>query len=120
MTDIARHLETMLDVLDEKEWIKGDLFEGPHGLRGDHNDIFSPENITGVCLAGSYSYAVLTGMLSANDWYLVAPVILAAVEDLFPDRAGWSVPAFNDCKDTTVEDARLVLKTAIEKVREAA
>ena len=39
MTDIARHLETMLDVLDGMEWIQGDLFEGPHGLRGDHNDI---------------------------------------------------------------------------------
>lgn len=119
MTDIARHLETMLDVLDEKDWIKGDLFEGPHGLRGDQNDI-SPEDVTGVCLAGSYTYAVLTGMLSANDWWTVSSVILDAVENLFPGRTTLSVPAFNDCKDTTVEDARLVVKTAIEKVREAA
>ena len=119
MTDIARHLETMLDVLDEKEWIKGDLFEGPHGLRGDQS-VISPEDVTGVCLAGSYTYAVLTGMVSANDWDLVSPVILEVVEDLFPGRGSWSVPHFNDCKDTTVEDARLVLKTAIEKASEAA
>ena len=108
--NVRKTLEEMLKVFDEKDWIQGTMYR-PYGA--------SIEEITGVCLAGSYTYAALTGMVSANDWYLVSPVILEAVEDLFPGRPGWSVPGFNDHKDTTVEDARLVVKSAIEKAREA-
>ena len=119
MTDIRRHQEIMLDVLDEKEWIQGDLFEGPHGLRGDQF-AFPMEEVTGVCLAGSYSYAVIRGMVYAADWYEVSEAILAAARDLLPEERCVTVPFFNDCKDTTEEDIRLIVKTAIEKASEAA
>ena len=119
MTDIRRHLEIMLDVLDEKEWIQGNLFEGPHGLRGDQF-AFPMEEVTGVCLAGSYTYAVICGMVTQNDWYPVSAAILAAARDLFPEERCVTVPFLNDCKDTTEEDIRLIVKTAIEKASEAA
>lgn len=121
MTDIGRELEIMLDVLDEKEWIQDDLFEGPHGLRGDQQSM-PAEDVTGVCLAGAYTYAVITGTITENNWQPVSQVILEAASDLFPDRWGVmlsppTVPFFNDDKNTTVEDIRLVLKTAAEKAR---
>ena len=119
MTDIRRHLEIMLDVLDEKEWIQGDLFEGPHGARGDQF-AFPMEEVTGVCLAGSYTYAVICGMVTQNDWYPVSAAILAAARDLFPEERCVTVPFLNDCKETTEEDIRLIVKTAIEKASEAA
>ena len=118
MTDIRRHLEIMLDVLDEKEWIQGDLFEGLHGARGDQNDI-ALEEVTGVCLAGSYTFAAICGMVTPLGWYEVSEAILATAADLFPERCA-TVPFLNDHKDTTIEDIRLVVKTAIEKASEAA
>ena len=115
MTGIRRQLEIMLNILDEKEWIQGNLFEGPLGLRGDQHDV-PVEDVTGVCLAGAYTYAIVTGAIARNNWQEVAGIIITVAGDLFPDRGrGWSVPYFNDHKETTEEDIRLVVKTAIEK-----
>lgn len=117
---IREQLEAMLDVLDEKDWIQGDLFEGPHGLRGDQQSI-PLEDVTGVCLAGAHKYAVLTGMIATDSgWWQVSDIILDAARDLFPDvwTGCWgapTIPFLNDQKGMTVEDIRLILKTAIEK-----
>ena len=115
--DIRRHLETMLDILDEKEWIQGALFEDARGRRGDQNDIFL-EDVTGRCLAGAYTYGTLSGTVRINDLWPVSQIIVAVVKDLFPGRLTCSLPSFNDHKDTTVEDVRLVLKVAIERSSE--
>lgn len=114
---VREHLEIMLDVLDGKEWIQDDLYETADGRRGDHLDI-PLEDVTGVCLAGAYQYGVLTGTMTAADWEGVSRAVLAAVNTLFPERGGRTIPSFNDHPDTTREDIYLALKTAIENGEE--
>lgn len=120
---IREQLEAMLDVLDEKEWIQGVLFEGEDGKRGDEIDV-PLERVTGVCLAGAHKYAVMTGAITTNAWWQVSDIILDVARDLFPDvwTGCWSpptIPFLNDHTGMTVEDIRLILKTAIEKAGES-
>ena len=112
---IRTALEAMLGVLDEKDWIQGDLFEALSGARGDQTDI-DLEDVTGVCLAGSYTYALLTGALRSEEGFFgVSEALLAVARDLFPGRKTATIPKFNDDKNTTREDIILVLKTAVSK-----
>ena len=102
--NVRKTLEEMLKVFDEKDWIQGTMYR-PYGA--------SIEEITGVCLEGSWGLCHQIRLLELADWGEVLPYLKAAIGDLFPARSNHGSPwQFNDHQDTTGEDVLLVIKTA--------
>lgn len=91
--------ETVLSTWDEYGWIQG--------LRGDTS--------VGFCMVGAWVRA--TG-LNVTEPFSMAfrSSFVSAASQLFPDRPHWSIAAFNDAKDTSEEDVRLVFKHAMESL----
>jgi hypothetical protein len=119
MTDMTAEeiLERMLHVFDEKDWIQDGMW-APDSLEWVNDPA-----VTGVCLEGAFCLARGAVNLSElgpefshkfSHWPDINRTLQTVITDLFPDRE--PVPfLFNDNPYTTLEDVKLVIKTALER-----
>ena len=112
--DVREVLVKMLDILQEKEWIQGNLYK--------YNDIMR-HHIEGVCLEGACNLAVDTEVLPLRAQGFLRSAVNASVLDaaayLFPEKTPpWATAMFqfNDYEGVSREDVILTVKTAIERL----
>ena len=125
--DVREVLERMLDILHEKEWIKGSLYKINDRLyeSGRILSASSWDNVQGVCLQGACNLA-LRDQVHWSDWQpLITQVncaIINAAADSCPEKyQHWMTVMFqfNDFSATTREDVILAVKTAIAQLGES-
>ena len=115
-------LEGMLRVFEEKDWIQGHLYRS---VAFDSNMPSDPMTVTGACLEGACHLVMQNTMDCSLVPLNLRYHLLRVATDLFPERMtdiGSSVVGklalfdFNDHPNTTLEDIRLVIKTAIDRL----
>lgn len=120
-------LERMLDILSEKEWIKGHLYKIGGGF---YDGIGVPiGEIEGVCLEGACNLVMMNGFrfpLCIEDYNQlrveVSHVFMNAAAESCPEKYNDYMKVmfqFNDFEPVTREDVILAVKTAISKLEES-
>ena len=124
--EVREVLERMLDILHEKEWIKGHLYK----FGGKLYDGFGVPagEVEGVCLEGACNLVMANSRrLSTSSDY---NQLRAQVNHAFMNAAAESCPEkydnymkvmfqFNDSEPVNREDVILAVKTAISKLEES-
>ena len=137
--EVREVLEGMLDILHEKEWIKGHMYKT--GERS-HDEMLPLLSVDGVCLEGACNLVLWQKKTEyegggteyegggteyeGGGWLpiktLVSEAILAAAVESCPEKyQDWMTVMFqfNDFGETTREDVILAVKTAITRLEES-
>ena len=123
--EVREVLEGMLDILHEKEWIKGHMYKT--GERS-HDEMPPLLSVDGVCLEGACNLVLWQKKTEyeGGGWLpiktLVSEAILAAAVESCPEKyQDWMTVMFqfNDFGETTREDVILAVKTAITRLEES-
>lgn len=116
-------LEGMLDVLHEKEWIKGSMYRTSDGH--DYETVSPPPDVQGVCLEGACILSLDRLGASIVTWRqakdMANTAILRAASASSPGKLDdWMLAMFqfNDRAETTREDVILAVKTALANLEE--
>jgi hypothetical protein len=114
MRNVSQVITDALNALNEVGWCQG-TGQTPDGRICMGAAMIRGRDIAGLIYINPASSNWATYNACMNDWEKSQTLVMDTIWSLFPERVTeGGIPGFNDHPQTTLEDVKLVLKTALE------